>query len=347
MSEATASHRSAETDPREALLQIINSPMLAQCLYVAAKLGIADLLKDGPRSSDELAAATQVHARSLYRILRALAGFGIFAEDEERRFALNPMAEPLRSDVPLSARGWTIMRGEDFMWQPWGQILHAVKTGESAFVHVYGKDGWEYFAEHPEASAIFDDAMRSISAQKFKAVAEAYDFSGVDTIVDVGGGNGGLMTSILTSNPHMTGVVAELPHVVEGARKNIDAAGLSDRCSCVAIDMLEGVPDDVDAYIMANVMQNFDDDCGVRVLRNCRRAMKEDGRVLVVECVIPGPNEAHLSKLADIEIFVMTDGGRERTKQEYEALYEAAELRLTKVVPTDSPWSIVEGVAAS
>jgi hypothetical protein len=192
MSESAASDRSAEMDPREALLQIVNGTMLSQCVYVAAKLGIADLLKDGPKSSDELAAATQVHAPSLYRILRSLAGFGIFAEDEERRFTLNPMAEPLRSDVPGSARGWTIMRGEEFLWQPWGQILPAVKTGEYAFGHVFGKDGWEYFAEHPEASAVFDQAMRSISALKFKAVAEAYDFSGVDTIVDVGGGNGGL-----------------------------------------------------------------------------------------------------------------------------------------------------------
>jgi cyclopropane fatty-acyl-phospholipid synthase-like methyltransferase len=345
MSEPEASNSSAEIDPREALLQIVNSPMLAQCLYVAAKLGIADLLKDGPRSSDELAAATQVHARSLYRILRALAGFGIFSEDEERRFTLNAMAETLRSDVPGSARGWTIMRGEDFLWQPWGQILHAVETGESAFDHVYGQDSWEYLAEHPEASAVFDDAMRSVSALKFEAVAEAYDFSGVDAIVDVGGGNGGMLTSILTSNPHMNGIVADLPHVVEGARRNIEAAGLSDRCSCVAIDMFEAVPEGVDAYIMANVIQNFEDEHGVRILRNCHRAMKEGGRVLVVECVIPGPNEPHLGKLADIEIFIMTDGGRERTKQEYEALFGAAGLRIGRVVPTNSPWSIVEGVA--
>ncbi|UCC83472.1 MAG: methyltransferase [Gemmatimonadota bacterium] len=345
MSEAAASNSSAETDYREALLKIVNTPMLSQCVYVAAKLGIADLLKDGPKSSDELAAATQVHARSLYRILRALAGFGIFVEDEGRRFALNPMAEPLRSDVPGSVRGWTIMRGEDFLWQPWGQILHSVRTGESAFVHLYGKNGWEYFAEHPEASAIFDDAMRSLSAQKFHAVAEAYDFSGVDSIVDAGGGNGGLMTAILTSNPHMNGIVAELPHVVESARENIDAAGLSDRCSCVAIDMLEAVPDGADAYIMANVIQGFDDERGVRTLGNCRRAMKEGGRVLVVEMIVPGPSEPHLSKLADIEMLVHTDGGRERTKQEYQALYEAAELRVTRVIPTDSPWSIVEGVA--
>jgi hypothetical protein len=295
-------------DPREALLQIVNSTMLSQCVYVAAKLGIADLLKDGPESSEELAAATKVHAPSLYRILRTLAGFGIFAEDEERRFTLNPMAEHLR-DVPGSARGWTIMRGEEFLWQPWGQILHAVKTGEYAFGHVFGKDGWEYFAEHPEASALFDQAMRSISALKFKAVAEAYDFSGVDTIVDVGGGNGGLMTSILTSNPHMKGILAELPHVVESARKNIDAAGLSDRCSCAAIDMFEKVPAGADAYIMANVIQGCDDDHAVRTLNNCRRAMKGSGRVLVVEMLIPGPNEPHLSKLADIEMLVMTDGG--------------------------------------
>ncbi|NIM52941.1 MAG: methyltransferase [Gemmatimonadales bacterium] len=344
MSESAASTSSAETDPREALLQIVNGPMLSQCVYVAAKLGIADLLKDGPKSSEELAAATQVHARTLYRILRALAGLGVFAEDQERRFTLTPMAEQL-CDVPGSARGWTILRGEEFIWQPFGQILHSVKTGESAFTHFFGMDGWEYLGKHPEASAIFDNAMRSISALKFGAVAEAYDFSAVDTIVDVGGGNGGLMTSILTSNPHLNGVLAELPHVVESARKKIDAAGLSDRCSCVAIDMFEAIPEGADAYIMANVIQGCDDDHAVRTLGNCRRAMKAGGRVLVVEMLIPGPNEPHLSKLADIEMLVMTDGGRERTKQEYQALYEAAGLRVTGVIPTNSPWSIVEGVA--
>lgn len=345
MSESAAPEGSAEMDPREALLQIVNTPMLSQCVYVAAKLGIADLLKDGPKSSDELAAATEVHARSLYRILRALAGFGIFTEEEGRQFALNPMAEPLRSDVADSARGWTIMRSEDFLWQPWGQILHAVKTGESAFRHVFGMDSWEYLAKHPEASAIFDDGMRSISALKYKSVAEAYDFSGVDTIVDVGGGNGGMITSILTSNPHMTGVVAELPHVVEGAMKNIDAAGLSDRCGCVVIDMFEGVPEGADAYIMANVIQDCDDDEAVKTLANCRRAMKSGGRVLVVELVIPGPKERHLSKLTDIEILVMTEGGRDRTEPEYRALFEGAGLHVTAVVPTASPWSIVEGFA--
>lgn len=345
MSESAASDSSAEMDPRDALLQIVNTPMLSQCVYVAAKLGIADLLMDGPRSSDELAAVTQVHARSLYRILRALAGFGIFTEEEERCFALTPMAEQLR-DVPGSARGWTIMRSEEFVWQPWGQILHAVKTGESPFVHVLGMDWPEYYGRHPEVSEIFDEAMRSVSALKFNAVAEAYDFSGVESIVDVGGGNGGLLTAILSANPRMNGILAELPHVVESARKNLEAAGLSGRCSCVAIDMFEGVPEGADAYIMANVIQGCDDDRAVRTLGNCRRAVKDGGRVLVVEMLIPGPNELHFSKLVDIEMLVMTDGGRERTKHEYQALYEAAGLRVTGVTPTNSPWSIVEGMAS-
>jgi hypothetical protein len=293
MSESAASDSSAEMDPRDALLQIVNTPMLSQCVYVAAKLGIADLLKDGPRSSDELAAATQVHARSLYRILRALAGFGIFTEDEERRFALTPMAEQLR-DVPGSARGWTIMRSEEFVWQPWGQIMHAVETGQSPFVHVLGVDWPQYYGRHPEASEIFDEAMRSVSALKFEAVAEAYDFSGVDSIVDVGGGNGGLITSILASNPHMNGILAELPHVVESAKKNIDAAGLSDRCSCVPIDMFEGVPEGADAYVMANVIQGCDDDDAVKTLGNCRHAMKDDGRILVERCSSRAPTSCTL-----------------------------------------------------
>jgi cyclopropane fatty-acyl-phospholipid synthase-like methyltransferase len=328
----------------EALLRIVNGYMISQCVYVAAKLGIADMLKDGTRDCEELAAASEVHASSLYRILRTLAGFGIFAEHEERRFTLTPMAELLRSDVPGSLRSWSIMRGEEFLWQPWGQILHSVKTGESAFFQVFGMGTWEYFAQCPEASAIFDDAMRSISAQKFGAVANAYDFSDINTIVDVGGGNGGLITSILTSNPHMNGVLADLSQVAESARKHIEAAGLSDRCTCVTIDMFESVPEGADAYIMANVIHDWHDEEAIKTLQNCRRALEPGGRVLLVEMLVTGPNEPHQSKLVDIEMLIM-ERGKERSEGEYRTLYEAAGFRLARVIPTDSPWGVIEGVA--
>ena len=237
------------------------------------------------------------------------------------------------------------MRGESFLWQPWGQIMHCVKTGQSGFINAFGMDWPEYFGQHPEAGTLFNDGMRSISAQKYTAAANAYDFSDVNSIVDVGGGNGGLLTAILTSNPHMKGVLAEQPNVVGEAREQLAAVGLATRCECVAVDMFEGVPESGDAYIMANVIHDWDDERSIRLLRNCREAMQSNGKVLLVEMVISPRNQPHLSKLVDIEMLVMTDGGKERSERDYQALYEAAGLQLTKVIPTESPWSVLEGVA--
>ncbi len=333
-------------DAREALLKIVNGYMLSQCVYVAAKLGVADFLRQGPKTPAELAAATGVHSESLFRVLRTLASAGIFSESELGQFELTPMAQFLCRDTPGSARGWTIMRGEEFLWQPWGNILHAVKTGQSAFPDVFKMDWPEYFSQNPGASEIFDDAMRSISAQKYAAAATAYDFSGIGTIADIGGGNGGLITAILEANPAMRGILADLPHVIDGARHHIDAAGLTSRCDCVSIDMFEDVPKGADAYIMANVIHDWDDARSITILRNCRQALQPDGRMLLVEMVLSGRNEPHLSKLVDIEMLVMTDGGKERSENEFRELYEASDLQLTNVVPTDSPWSVIEGVAS-
>ena len=335
-----------KTAPREALLQIVNAPMLTQCVYVAAKLGVPDLLKDGPKGCDELAAATNTHAASLYRVLRCLSSFDIFHEDDTGRFSQTEMSALLRSDVPDSARGWTVMRGEPFLSEPWGQILHSVKTGQSAFMHSFGMDWPQYFGQQPEAAALFDDGMRSVSAEKYRAAAHAYDFADVKTIVDVGGGNGGLLTAILTANPHMQGTLAELAHVVEGARDHLVAAGVSERCQCVTTDMFASVPEGADAYVMANVIHDWDDERSITLLRNCREAMQSHGRVPLVEMVISPRNQPHLSKLVDVEMLVMTDGGKERSESEYAALYEAAGLRLARTIPTESPWSVLEGVSA-
>ena len=317
MSRKRAANSEYETPPREALLRMNNAQMISQALYVAAKLGIADMLKEGPESCDELAASCEVHSPSLYRILRTLASVNVFCELEDRRFSLTPMAELLRTNVPDSLRGWTIMRGEDFLWKPWGEILYSVKTGKPAFDHVFGMPVFQYFGDNPAAAALFDDSMRSVSAQKYQAVVDACDFSLVRTIVDVGGGNGGLLTAILNENPKVKGVLCDLPHVMEGARKHIEAARLADRCESVSIDMFESVPAGADAYIMANVIHDWDDDRSILILKNCRRGMRDTGKVLLVELVLSPRNESHLSKLVDLEMLVMTDGGKERSEAEY------------------------------
>ena len=330
---------------REELLQITNGYMVSQCLYVAAKLAIADLLKDGPRDSADLARACSVQASPLYRVLRALSRIGIFHELEAGSFELTPKAQLLRSDVEGSVRGWTIMRGENYCWQPWGAILESVRTGVPAFDHVFGMGVFEHLSKHPEASASFDSAMRSISAEKYPAVADSYDFSEVHTLIDIGGGNGGLLTAVLNQHPHLNSILCDLPQVIESGEEKLAEAGLSDRCRCLAIDMFEGVPEGGDAYILANVIHDWSDELALTILKNCRRAMSKGSRLLLVEMIIPEGDEFGLPILVDIEMLVMTDGGKERTEDEFRALYAAGGFRLTRAVPTPTPWSVIEGFA--
>jgi SAM-dependent methyltransferase len=332
-------------EPREAMLQILGGYMISQSLYVAAKLGIADHIEDEPKSADELAASADANPDSLYRILRTLASVGIFVEHEGRRFTVTPLGALLRSGVRDSVRDWAIFRGDESAWRPWGEILHSVRTGEPAFNHVFGDGVFDHLKKNPETATVFDNAMRSISERKFRAVAKAYDFSGIETLVDVAGGNGGQLTEILRAYPKMKGVLGELPHAVESARQWFEQADLADRCECVVTDMFEKVPSGGDAYIMGHIIHDWNDELSIKILRSCQKAVKPGGRVLLVEMVVPGPNEPHFGHLVDIEMLVMTDGGRERSEAEYTALYEAAGLRLTRIVPTDSYWSVIEGYA--
>jgi SAM-dependent methyltransferase len=345
MPEARRASQSAAVDLREAMLQVINGGFLSQCVYVAAKLGIADFLSDGPRTCDELALETSTHGPSLYRLMRALAGVGIFHEDAKARFGLTPRSELLRSGVQGSVRDWAILRGEDFVWRPWGAILESVRTGASGFRHVFEKGPFEYLQEDQEAARTFDRAMESISAPKFAAVAAAYDFSGIHTLVDVAGGAGGLLTAVLEANSGMQGILVELPRVAGAAREALDSAGLAGRCRCVEADMFESIPAGGDAVILANVIHNWDDDRAIQILSNCRRALRPGSKLLLVELLIAAPNQPHLADLADLDMLLLTDGGRERCESEYAALYEAAGFRLTRVVATESPWSVVEGIA--
>jgi SAM-dependent methyltransferase len=345
MPQARRAAESVEGDPRETILQLVNGGAVSQCVYVAAKLGIADFLADGPKTCDELAVETNVHGPSLYRLMRALASLGIFHEDGQGRFALTPLSEPLRSDVAGSLRDWAVLRGEDFVWQPWGAVLESVRTGSSAFRQVFRAGPFEYLQNDADAARIFGRGMQSISSRKFVAVAAAYDFSGIRTLVDVGGGTGGLLAAILTANPDMKGVLADLAHVVAQARREIDQAGLSGRCRCVEADMFESVPEGGDALILGNVIHGWDDEHSIQILKNCRRAVRAGARLLLVEFILGAPNEPHLGRLADIEMLVMTDGGRERSASEFGALYEAAGFRLSRALATESPWSVVEGTA--
>ena len=313
---------------------------LSQAIYVAAKLGIGDLLKDGPKGSGELAQAAGADPRSVYRLMRALASAGIFRAREDGCFEMTALAAQLQTGVSGSMRAMVIALGEEH-YRAWGELLYSVKTGEAAWNHVYEMGIFEYFARHPGAGRKFAEAMTDLTAQISRAVTLAYDFSAISTLVDVGGGHGTLIRAVLGANPKMRGILFDGPAVVEAGQKQIEAAGLSERCQTVAGDFFKSVPAG-DAYILKSVIHDWDDDRAAMILRNCRRAMAPEGKVLLIEMIVPSGDEPSFTKLLDLNMLVIS-GGRERTESEYGALLAAAGFKLTRIVPTMSAMSVIEG----
>ncbi len=311
-----------------------------QAIYVAAELGIADFLVQGPRTADELARLTHAHSDGLYRVLRALASIGIFSEDAEQRFSLTPLAECLRSDTPNSLRFFAIMMGTEF-YQSWGHLLHSAQTGEPGFQKRYGTPFFQYMTEHPERHAIYDAAMMVHGIAETEPMLNAYDFSAFRTVADIGGGNGRMLAALLQRHPAVHGILFDLPPVAERARPGLAELGLSDRCEVVGGDFFSSVPA-ADAYILRHIVHDWQDDRAATILRNCRKAMNPGGRVLLVETVIPPLNEPCFGKWLDLMMLIVD--GRERTKEQYERLFAHAGLRLSRIVPTAHEVSIIEGV---
>jgi hypothetical protein len=274
--------------------------------------------------------------------MRTLASIGVFTEVDTGRFGLTPLAEPLRSGAADSMRAWVIMLGEE-SYTAWGELLYAVKTGKPAFDQVYKMRRFEYLERHLDAADLFNTAMTGLFRSVHAAVAKAYSFAGCSRIVDIGGENGFLISLILRANPHLTGTLLDIPTVIQDAKKHIEAAGLTARCETVAGDFFVSVPEGGDAYLLAHVMQSFNDDQSVVILRNCRRAMPQDGKLLLVEPVISPGDAPSFAKLLDLHMLVVT-GGRQRTESEYRTLLGLADFRLTKVIEAESGESIVEAV---
>ncbi len=321
--------------------QLIYGFMTSQAIAVAVKLGIADLLKEQRRTAEELANATNAHAPSLNRLLRMLTSVGIFAEDTNGRFQQTPLSELLRSDHPRSARALAIMLGSGFIWQPWGELQQAVMSGQSSFEHVFGGSAFEYFDSHPEVAEVFNAGMTSGSAIDAAAVVAAYDFSRFDRVVDVGGGHGALLHAILSANPKLSGVLADQPAVVAGAA-TLRGGSLTNRCAITGVDFFTSVPEGADGYIMKWIIHDWNDEDSLNILRNCRRAIRSDGTLLIVDAVLNPPNEPDPGKLMDLNMLVMAPGGRERTEAEFAALLRQADFSLTRVIPTAGTLSIIE-----
>ena len=331
--------------PVETMHGLIAGSQVSQAIHVVASLGLADLLADGPRDSDELAARTDTHAPSLYRLLRALAAIGVLHEDDDRRFSLTPRGELLRSDVPGSLRGWAVNIGRPYIREAWSALEHSIRTGENAFEHVHGTDVWSYRAERPEESAIFDSAMQSLTGGANRALIDAYDFGRFRTIVDVGGGNGTLLAALLAHYPDLRGVVFDQEHVVANAQTVLAKAGVADRCELVAGSFFEKVPSGGDAYTLKSIIHDWDDEQSTAILQVVRGAMGIDGTLLLIERILGPPNEDWRTKFTDLNMLV-NPGGRERTLEEWETLLQQAGYSLVDITPTASGLAVIAATPA-
>jgi hypothetical protein len=326
------------------LLRLVNGYYVSQAIHVAASLGIADLLADGTRTSDDLAHEADADPETLYRLLRALASVGVLHEGDGRLFSLTPVGELLRSDVPGSLHGWAAYAGRPYFWAAWAELLHSVRTGENTFQHVHGQDIWSYRADRPDESALFDAAMKALTGASNAALIDAFDFSRFGTLVDVGGGNGALLASVLASNPALQGVLFDQAHVVAGADQVLEAAGVADRCRIESGSFFESVPEGGDAYLLKSIVHDWEDEESSAILRVVRAAMPEGATLLVVERDLGAPNEDAPTKFSDLNMLV-GPGGRERTQDEYAALFESTGFRLVGVTPTAGTHVVFEGIA--
>ena len=329
----------------ERLRQLAWGYIPAALIGVIIELGIPDLLADGMKPAGEIAAATHVNEGALYRMLRALASFGIFTENSGRRFALTSAGRYLRSDVPGSLRGYIRWVTNGFIFRNYAELMHSAKTAQPAVEHVFGESLFSHLQNNPELSRTFNDGMTNFSQWVSAAVLEAYDFSGIKVIADLAGGEGALLAAILQKYPAMQGLLLEQEHVLAGARKRLEALGLTDRCRCSAVDFFKCVPAGADAYLMKSIIHDWDDQRAGIILNNCREALRtvEPGKLLLVEAIIPLGNDPHMAKIFDMQMLVLA-GGRERTREEFQGLLAQSGFRLTAVVPTQSFVSIVEAV---
>ncbi|HEV2490714.1 MAG TPA: methyltransferase [Candidatus Acidoferrales bacterium] len=331
--------------PRE-LFQFADAFIVNRCLFAVAKLDVADVLADGPRSAAEIARQLGVNDSALYRVLRALSSVGVFEESAPLVFRNNHISHFLRSGVPGSMRAWFIFGGSQFFFAPYGEILYSIETGKSAREKVFGTGAFEYLDQHQEQARIFDDAMTTLSATIGPAVAAAYDFSQWGSVMDVGGGNGILLASTLKAHPKLQGVLADLPHVLERARERGYLGGeLRSRAKMTECDFFREVPSGCRAYVMKSVIHDWEDEKARHILANCRRSVPADGALLLVEWALTGSNQPSPGKIVDVAMLVLT-GGKERTTEEYRELLASAGFRLNKVVPTPSGMIVIESLPA-
>lgn len=330
--------KNPETTAASQLMKMIAARWVSKPIYAAAELGIADILASGPKTVEELARLTRTYTPYLKRMMRALASVGIFSENNENEYELTPMAGLLKSGALRAA---AILFNADWSDRAWSYFLNALYTGETPFEKAHGEPLSVWLKSHPEAARVFTEANAIKAANTHRTIVDHYDFSGIGLITDVGGGNGALLAEILEANPVLRGIVADQPDVIDSARQLLKNRELDDRCSVMECDFFTRIPSGSGAYLLSHILHDWPDERCVTILKNCKKAMRPDSRLLLVEMIVPPGNTPSVSKLLDMEMLAIT-GGRERTLEEYNALLMSAELTLLRVIETPEEISIVE-----
>ena len=331
-----------QLDPQLQMRNLLMGFVVSRALQVAAELGLADALANGPRDGDALAREVGAHPDTMGRLLRALASFGVFDRLPDGRYANTPRSEYLRSDTPGSMRALARMYGGAPLWQAWAGLEHSLRSGEPGFAHIHGSPIFEYLAAHPDSARRFDEGMVASSRLINEALVNAYEWNQFGTLVDVAGGVGSTLAAILRANPGVQGVLFDVAHVIERGRDYLAEQGITPRCRTVAGSFFDTIPGGADAYFLKHIIHDWDDEDCLRILRNCRAAMSDHAKLLICEKVIPPGNEPSITKVMDLVMLTLTDGGRERTEPEFRELFARAGLRLARVLLTKSDNSILE-----
>jgi hypothetical protein len=329
--------------PQQRLGTLIDGSAVTQMVYVAARARVADHIGDGSPTVEELAGATKLHADSLYRVLRTLAGFGVFEELDGRRFRQTSVSRLLQSDVPRSMRAAAEVRGEDFYWRSWGALRESVRTGETGHDLVFGENTFTWFEKHPEAARLFDEFQASMTANAAAAIAKAYPFPPGATIADIGGGNGTLIAAVLDAHPSVRGVLFDLPHVVDAAKPRLSP--YASRLTVTGGDFFEAVPTGARVYVMKYIIHDWEESKALAILANTRKAMPSGATLLIVEELVCGPNVPCRAKLGDVTMLVRT-GGRNRTRDEYDALLARGGFRVARAIQAAGDLHVLEAVPA-
>jgi SAM-dependent methyltransferase len=336
-----ASRTDHEVSPPIVMMDLITGYWISQAIGAVAKLGVADRLANGPQTCDQLAREVGADPGALYRVMRLLASIGVFAQAAPRSFELTALGDTLRSDTPGSVRNYAVTETAPGHWQPWGRLEESIRTGQPMARAALGMDVFEWYARNPEEAGYFNAAMGNLSALAADELVRVFDFSAVRKVVDVGGAHGVLLATILHTNPTTHGILFDLPHVIATAGESITKQGLSERCELRSGDFFKAVPEGADLHLLKQIIHDWDDERATQLLRNCHRSLAPGGTLLLVEMVIPPNNQPSPAQATDLNMLVML-GGRERTEEEYQSILSAGGFRLARVIPTHSPFSVIE-----